>query len=182
MLEEAWLHRWLAVGILCLGLIGCNEEPMQQMPTQLPILPAGSPRAPAAGASPGPTPPPHLSPRPSPSAAIISVKACKTPPPDVCCAVLYGALQGNVLDAAGSEVTTAKLTLRVSGGQLMGDCSDALLVKADEGSFAFNAVPFDADLILEATAPGFEPYRQSLRLPKGPLQVITVTLKRQTLG
>lgn len=92
--------------------------------------------------------------------------------------MIYGAIHGTVVDESGQAVTTAKLTLKSDNDVLMGGCTDSLDSGSAEGAFAFNAVPFDTPLALTVSAPGYVTQTMALTLPKGPMQVLALRLKR----
>jgi hypothetical protein len=180
-------HSGILIVALGVTLAGCNvfgppsppapdASPAIVLPlpgsvTTLPTLrPSRSPVAPPVGAT------PSASPRPSPSVA----NPCPTPPPGVCCGIVFGSIQGTVKGMDGEAVVNAAVTLRTTDGSLLGGCSNKATSTVVDGAYAFNAVPFGLSVVIGATAPGYEPFEQTVTLPKGTIYTVDIQMKRST--
>jgi hypothetical protein len=78
----------------------------------------------------------------------------------------------------GQVVNGAKILARSTNGALLGGCSDTVASTVVDGRYAFNNVPFGMSLAITATASGFDPYAQTVTLPKGTIHVHNIRMQR----
>jgi hypothetical protein len=172
--------RWLSTIGLWLAVAGCTllGPPSPSAPNPGIILPGSGfvTVLPTLRPSRSPMAPPR--PNTQPSQAPAAPNPCPTPPTGVCCAIVHGSIQGSVTGPDGAAVTDVQVTARSTNGMQFGGCAATATSSVVNGRYAFNAVPFGMTLILEATAPGYARYEQTLTLAKGPLLTHDVTLQK----
>lgn len=175
----------LAAAVAVAAGAGCSvfSPPSPPAPEATPaiVLPLpGTVTLPIPKASGTPQAPPRSSPSPSGTPTPAASNPCPTPPPGYCCGIVFGSIQGAVADPDGQPVPSATVTLQTTDGSLLGGCSSKVTSAVVNGAYAFNAVPFGRSVIVEATAPGYEPFRQTLTMPKGTIYTLDISLKRST--